>query len=117
MKAWTSTSKPSVAAIIRVRSTQSFLLVAISLAAVVIGAPSRARSDELPLTTHPRLYFTAAELTALRADHDKPPRNRIWKNLLKSAEWCRRQQPRTEWIPTKPDDPQFENLYDRFYAA
>jgi len=41
----------------------------------------------------------------------------IWANLTASADWCRKQVPRTEWIPTLKDDPQYENLYDRFYAA
>ena len=42
---------------------------------------------------------------------------RIWENLIRSADWCRQQPPRAEWIPTLADDPQYENLYDRFYAA
>ena len=41
----------------------------------------------------------------------------IWRNLQASADWCLQQPPRTEWIPTAADDPQYENLYDRFYAA
>lgn len=84
---------------------------------LILSAARGAYGQELPLRSHPRLYFTAAELAALRTDRVKPPRDRIWKNFLESAEWCRRQQPRTEWIPTNPNDPQFENLYDRFYAA
>ena len=44
-------------------------------------------------------------------------RQQIWRNLQASADWCLQQPPRTEWIPTAADDPQYENLYDRFYAA
>ena len=42
---------------------------------------------------------------------------RIWANLTRSADWCLRQPPRTEWIPIIAPDPIFENLYDRFYGA
>src|SRR5258707_11413540 len=66
---------------------------------------------------HPRLYFTAADLPQLRELRKSGTHAQIWANMLKSADWCAKQTPRTEWIPTAEKDPQFENLYDRFYAA
>jgi len=66
---------------------------------------------------HPRLYFSTRELPALRAKRQKKIPARIWQNVLASARWCARQPPRTEWIATLANDPQYENLYDRFYAA
>src|SRR3954452_15570456 len=67
---------------------------------------------------HPRLYFTAADLPQLRAKRKNTEAvARIWANMTKSADWCIKQKPRDEWIPTLDKDPQFENLYDRFYAA
>src|SRR3954471_14860347 len=67
---------------------------------------------------HPRLYFTAADLQQLRAKRKtSEAAARVWANLTKSADWCAKQKPRDEWIPTLEKDPQFENLYDRFYAA
>ena len=73
---------------------------------------------EAAVAPHPRLYFDAAELAAARAARDDDPvRARIWENLIASAEWCRAQPVRREWIATRADDPQYENLYDRFYAA
>jgi len=66
---------------------------------------------------HPRLYLTSDDLPSLRAAREIGLRGRIWRNMIASADWCRQQPPRTEWIATAADDPQFENLYDRFYAA
>src|SRR4051794_12699960 len=67
---------------------------------------------------HPRLYFTAADLPELRATRkNSEAAAQIWANMTKSADWCAKQKPRTEWIPTIEKDTQFENLYDRFYAA
>jgi hypothetical protein len=67
---------------------------------------------------HPRLYFTAADLQQLRAKRKNSEAvARIWANITKSADWCAKQKPRDEWIPTLEKDAQFENLYDRFYAA
>jgi hypothetical protein len=66
---------------------------------------------------HPRLYFTAADLPKLRELRKSGTHAQIWANMLNSADWCAKQTPRTEWIPTADKDPQFENLYDRFYAA
>jgi hypothetical protein len=66
---------------------------------------------------HPRLYFTTADLPKLRDLRTSGVHEKIWANLIKSADWCAQQTPRTEWIPTAEKDPQFENMYDRFYAA
>jgi len=72
---------------------------------------------EPPVSEHPRLYFSTADLPALRANRTSGVHARIWANLTRSADWCAAQPVREEWIPTIADDPQFENLYDRFYAA
>ncbi|MDA0659092.1 MAG: DUF4962 domain-containing protein [Planctomycetota bacterium] len=80
----------------------------------------RAAAESPPSTSlgHPRLYFTEADLPTLRTKRLQDPRAAsIWRNVARTADWCAQQPPRTEWIPTLKDDPQFENLYDRFYAA
>lgn len=69
------------------------------------------------LQSHPRLYLAENELRELRASRDQGQRGLIWRNLAASADWCNQQPLRREWIPTAADDPQFENLYDRFYAT
>ena len=69
-----------------------------------------------PLHGHPRLYFTPAELTRLRAARDEGQRALIWRNLARSADWCLTRKPRTQWIAPVTPDPIYENLYDRFYA-
>ncbi len=74
-------------------------------------------SAELPLTGHPRLYFTAEQLPALRAHRESGVAGDIWKNVVASAQWCCERTPRSKWTPTLADDPQYENLYDRFYGA
>jgi hypothetical protein len=67
---------------------------------------------------HPRLYFTADQLPRLREVRESSDVHaKIWVNLTRSADWCAAQPVRQEWIPTIEPDPQFENLYDRFYAA
>ena len=58
-----------------------------------------------------------ADLPGLRSSRASGVRAHIWANMIKSADWCAKQVPRTEWISTAASDPQFENLYDRFYAA
>ena len=85
-------------------------------ALICLGA-GKTTSAEPPLTGHPRLYFTAEELPALRARRESGVAGDIWKNVVASAEWCREQSPRSKWTPTLADDPQYENLYDRFYGA
>ncbi|HEX5472195.1 MAG TPA: hypothetical protein VFW73_09925, partial [Lacipirellulaceae bacterium] len=81
------------------------------------GAQDVAAAEALRTAGHPRLYFTAADLPRLRSSRASGIRAHIWANMIKSADWCAMQVPRTEWIPTAARDPQFENLYDRFYAA
>lgn len=66
---------------------------------------------------HPRLFFTAADLPHLRNQRASGIHKTIWTNMTRSADWCAQQAPRNEWIPTAERDPQYENLYDRFYAA
>jgi dihydroorotate dehydrogenase (fumarate) len=36
------------------------------------------------------------------------------QNMVVWAEWCQNKEPRTEWIPTLKDDPNYVNLYNRF---
>jgi hypothetical protein len=74
-------------------------------------------AERLLVTGHPRLYYTATDLPRLRALRESGVHAKIWANLARSADWCAKQPVRTEWIPTIDNDPQFENLYDRFYAA
>ncbi len=65
---------------------------------------------------HPRLYFAASDLQRLRKLGDCGLHAEIWKNLRESAEWCLTLEPRQEWIAPISPDPDYENLYDRFYA-
>jgi len=92
---------------------------AILIAGFCVARPTDANDAAArpPLSEHPRLYLTKDELPTLRASRDVGGRRTIWRNFLASAEWCRQQKPRTEWIATAAEDPKFENLYDRFYAA
>ena len=76
-----------------------------------------AAETEPEIAGHPRLYCTAEDLVRLRPLKTEGVRARIWDNLARSADWCADQPPRSEWIAPAADDPQFENLYDRFYAA
>ena len=65
---------------------------------------------------HPRLYFNASELPALRERRANGPSAAIWCNLQGDADALLNHAPRSRWIaPVKPD-PRYENLYDRFYA-
>ena len=65
--------------------------------------------------SHPRLYTTPKELTALKKRRNANYTN-ILNNLTSSADWCLEQTPRSSWIPPISPDPIHENLYDRFYA-
>src|SRR5437764_6696638 len=94
----------------RIQPLQSWIIV---LAMMNIAAAAEPPHD----IHHPRLYFTAADLPKLREQHHSGVHALIWANMIRSADWCANQVPRTEWIPTAATDPQFENLYDRFYAA
>ncbi len=93
----------------------------IVLVAVVAAWPARdtfADGTRRPLVAgHPRLYFNRDELPQLRCLRTSGVHAKIWANLIASADWCAKQTPRHEWIPTVSPDPKFENLYDRFYAA
>jgi hypothetical protein len=75
-----------------------------------------ALSNSPSLGGHPRLYFTAADLPALRKLRSSGMHRRIWRNLSESADWCLTLQPRRTWIAPVTPDPIYENLYDRFYA-
>src|SRR4051794_36961786 len=87
------------------------LLVLLAVSRLVVAAET---TNEVH---HPRLYFTAADLPQLRDLRKSGIHAKIWANMTRSADWCAQQSLRTEWIPTAEKDPQFENLYDRFYAA
>ena len=65
---------------------------------------------------HPRLYFTAADLQRLRASPQSGQRARMWRNLQESARWALALPLRKQWIAPVAPDPNYENLYDRFYA-
>jgi hypothetical protein len=87
------------------------------LVALVAVTPHPADAAPPLETGHPRLYFTASDLHELRARKQSGVGSKIWANMAASADWCAAQSPRSEWIPTADSDPQYENLYDRFYAA
>ena len=89
------------------RMTATVVLVSGALAA---GA---ALADE-PI--HPRLYLTAEEIPGLRADRENGVRKLIWENMQSSADECLTVEPTAEWIKPISPDPNYENLYDRFYA-
>ncbi len=65
---------------------------------------------------HPRLYFTPSELAGLRKLRSSGMHRQIWYNLRESADWCLTLQPRPNWIAPVAPDPNYENLYDRFFA-
>jgi hypothetical protein len=69
-----------------------------------------------PLTGHPRLYFTAADLPRLRELRTKDLHKLVWENMRASADWALTRKPREKWIAPIAPDPIYENLYDRFYA-
>ncbi len=94
----------------RIRLNRWILVVAALLPGIVTATPPNE-------VRHPRLYFTSTDLPQLRDLHKSGVHALIWCNMTRSADWCVQQVPRTEWIPTVASDPQFENLYDRFYAA
>jgi hypothetical protein len=91
-----------------------FRVLALLTGGLVIMATCAGATE--PLHGHPRLYFTPAELTRLRAARDEGQRALIWRNLARSADWCLTRKPRTQWIAPVAPDPIYENLYDRFYA-
>jgi hypothetical protein len=83
----------------------------------IAGLPAGAFAAEPTASEHPRLYFSARDLPRLVELRNSGVHRQIWDNLARSADWCAAQPVRQEWIPSAPVDPQFENLYDRFYAA
>ncbi|MCA9101110.1 MAG: hypothetical protein KDA63_08175 [Planctomycetales bacterium] len=95
-------------------------MIALARLLAVIGvglAAMTSTAAEPSVAGHPRLYVTADQLPTLRRLKTQPSHAAIWANLVESADWCAAQTPRREWIPTRDDDPRYENLYDRFYAA
>ena len=58
----------------------------------------------------------AEELAKLRQLRGSGMHQRIYRNLLESADWCLTLQPRRDWIAPITPDPNYENLYDRFYG-
>ena len=80
---------------------------------VAIAGSAQAREPE---AGHPRLYFTAGDLPALRAARRSGQHRLMWANLRESADWCLTLSPRKEWIAPVSPDPIYENLYDRFDA-
>ena len=47
---------------------------------------------------HPRLFFTAEELSELQAARRQGPRARMWDNMMQSAHWCLLRPIRKQWI-------------------
>lgn len=88
-----------------------------ALASVLIVTHFGMAAEPVDGSHHPRLYFTAADLQQLRDLNKSGIHSKIWANMIRSADWCAQQTPRTEWIASVENDPQFENLYGRFYAA
>jgi hypothetical protein len=78
--------------------------------------PPAATETRLQGSAHPRLYFTAAELTALQAARSEGFRAVIWTHLMQSADWCLTRPLRKQWLAPVAPDPIYANLYDRFYA-
>ena len=89
---------------------------AIGLLTCAFGPGVITFAEGKPVTGHPRLYFTPADLPALRRRRESGVHARIWKNLCASAEECLKLTPRRGWIAPITPDPIYENLYDRFYA-
>jgi hypothetical protein len=83
----------------------------------VVGFSVAALAAEPTPSEHPRLYFSASDLPRLVELRDSGVHRQIWANLTRSADWCAAQPVRQEWLPSAAVDPQFENLYDRFYAT
>src|SRR5213083_3004599 len=95
-------------------SCRSVLQFAAALLLSCYGNESR--GEDAAHSAHPRLFFTATELPKLRQLRSSGLHKRIYKNLVESADWCLTLQPRREWIAPVTPDPNYENVYDRFYA-
>jgi hypothetical protein len=98
----------------RVRRSSSILL-AVFVCALFVGTSGGYSASSG--AEHPRLYFNQAELAQLRTRREQDVYAPMWQNMVAWAEWCQEKEPRKEWIPTLKDDPDYVNLYDRFYAA
>lgn len=103
----------------RFRPSVFFLSVSFTATLIVplVTIAADAPAPVSRIAGHPRLYCTAEELPKLRTLRASGVHAQIWANLKKSADWCAAQPPRQEWIAPVANDPQYENLYDRFYAA
>src|SRR5262245_9321740 len=88
-----------------------FFLMGETRTQFAVAEPPTIRAGE-----HPRLFFTSAELTKLRALRTQGVHAEIWNNLRSSADWCLTRPVREKWIAPVEPDPIYENLYDRFYA-
>ncbi len=95
------------------------LTIRLAVVTITFWAAVESTAGEIALkhAGHPRLYCTEADLAKLRPLKNEGIHAGIWRNIEKSADWCAKQSPRKEWIAPAADDPQYENLYDRFYAA
>jgi hypothetical protein len=92
------------------------LVVIISTVAYLLLSRSPSNESSPRVLGHPRLHFTAAELTALQGANGDKFRTDILANVMQSADWCLTRPLRSEWIPPVEPDPIYANLYDRFYA-
>jgi hypothetical protein len=88
------------------------VLIASLVCGCFLGSPLACSAP--PAAEHPRLYFDSAELSELRARRDQDVYATMCQNMVVWAEWCQNKEPRTEWIPTLKDDPNYVNLYNRF---
>src|ERR1051326_1079212 len=95
-------------------SCRSVFKLAIAVLLCCFGNESR--GEDAVHSAHPRLFFTAAELQKLRQLRSGGLHKRIYKNLVGSADGCLTLRPRREWIAPTTPDPNYENLYDRFFA-
>lgn len=66
--------------------------------------------------TGPRLFVTNATLETIRSRRRTGLSGRIWRNLRASALDCVSRPVRGVGIEPIVDDPDYENLYERFYA-
>src|SRR5438552_18732059 len=59
---------------------------------------SALRTPHSALISHPRLYFSSADLPQLRRLRSSGTHKLIWRNLRDSADWCLTLTPRKAWI-------------------
>jgi len=82
----------------------------------ILASGSRGSSQSETNLAHPRLYFARSDLSRLRDLRRHGLHKKIWRNVRESADWCLTLAPRKAWIAPVSPDPNYENLYDRFYA-